>query len=119
MPVVLSEDDVLFIHAALRDGESQPSLAADFGVTQQTISAINTGKAWGEITGRPLVTTANAQLTVEDVRAIDMALRAGIPGKVIAEDYAVSEQAISNIKRGRNWTWVTGRPAIRRADQRD
>jgi hypothetical protein len=114
MPVVLSEDDVLFIHAALRDGETQPALAADFGVTQQTISAINTGKAWGEITGRTLLTSAKAQLTVEDVRAIDVALRAGVPGRIIAEDYCVSEQAISNIKRGRNWTWITGRPSTRR-----
>jgi DNA-binding XRE family transcriptional regulator len=112
---VLSEDDVLFIHAALRDGESQPALAADFGVTQQTISAINTGKAYSELTGRVQQQTAKAQLTVEDVRAIDVALRAGIPGRVIAEDYAVSEQAISNIKCGRNWTWVTGRPAIQRS----
>lgn len=119
MPVVLDPDDVLAIHEALQAGESQPSLARDFGVTQQTISAINTGAAWGEITGRTLLTSAKAQLTVEDVIAIDAALREGVPGKVIAEDYAVTEQAISNIKRGRNWTWVTGRPAIRRADQRD
>jgi transcriptional regulator with XRE-family HTH domain len=111
---VLTEDDVLTIDAALREGESQPQLAAEFGVTQQTISAINTGKAYSELTGRTLLTSAKAQLTVEDVIAIDQALREGIPGKLIAEDYAVTEQAISNIKRGRNWTWITGRPATRR-----
>lgn len=115
MPV-LTEDDVLAIHDALQHGESQPALAADFGVTQQTISAINTGKFWGDVTGKVLVTSARAQLTVEDVRAIDVALRAGIPGRVIAEDYAVSEQAISNIKRGRNWTWITGRTSTRRKE---
>lgn len=111
----LTAEDVLVIWDALRDGVPQPLLAQEFDVTQQSISAINTGKAYSELTGKVLVSSRRAVLTVEDVLAIDEALRAGVSGKVIAEDYAVSEQAISNIKCGRDWSWVTGRAPKRRS----
>ena len=114
----LTEADVRIIHEALLDGESQPILAIEFGVTQQSISAIHTGKAWGHVTGKALVPTRRAKLTVEDVEAIDDALREGVPGRVLAEDYAISIQAISNIKCGRDWSWVTGRSPKRRADHK-
>lgn len=111
---VLTEEDVRLIHRALLDGEPQPALANEFGITQQSVSAIKTGAAWAHVTGVVHKPTAKSQLTVEDVLAIDTALRAGATGSSLAEDYAVSQETISNIKRGRNWTWVTGRPLIKR-----
>jgi uncharacterized protein (DUF433 family) len=114
----LTEDDVRTIYQALQEGESQPILAIEFGVTQQSVSAIRTGKAWSSVTGQILIPSKRAQLTVEDVEAIDDALRAGVSGRILAEDYAVSEQAISNIKCGRDWSWVTGRSPKRRKENR-
>lgn len=111
----LADEDVRVIWTALREGVPQPLLAQEFDVTQQTISAINTGKAWSNVTGKVLVASRRAVLTVEEVMAIDTALRAGVSGRVIAEDYDVSEQAISNIKCGRDWSWVTGRAPKRRS----
>jgi len=116
---ILSESDVLIIVEAVEDGEAQALLASDFGVSQQVISEIMTGKSWGHVTGRVLKTSARCKLTVEDVMAIDAAMKAGVNNRTIAADYAVSEQAISNIRCGRNWGSLTGRtPRRRRADQR-
>jgi hypothetical protein len=114
---ILTEDDVLTIFEAVKAGEAQALLAADFGVSQQVISEIMTGKSWGHVTGRVLKTSARCKLTTEDVLAIDAAIRAGTPNRIIAWDYAVSEQAISNIRTGRNWFSVTGRTPARRSDR--
>lgn len=114
----LTENDVRIIFASVNAGEAQSLLAHDFGVSPQVISEIMTGKSWGHVTGRVLKTSARCKLTVEDVLAIDSAIREGRSNRSIAEDYSVSEQAVSNIKTGRNWFSVTGRVPARRADRR-
>lgn len=43
----LSSSDVLAIRGRVRCGESQRTIALDFGVNQQQISRISTGKRWG------------------------------------------------------------------------
>ncbi len=111
----LTAEDALAIYQAVRNGEPQAVLAAEFGITQQSVSAINTGASWSSVTGQAFHATHRAQLTVDDVRAIDEALKAGVSNKVLAQDYAVSNQAISNIKCGRDWVWVTGRAPKRRS----
>ena len=111
---VLTEDDVRLIFQALQDGEPQPSLANEFGITQQSISAIKTGAAWAHVTGAVHRPSQKSQLTAEDVLAIDAAIRAGEPGAALAAEYGVSQETISNIKHGRNWNWVTGRPYTKR-----
>jgi DNA-binding XRE family transcriptional regulator len=116
---VLTEDDVRFIYQALRDGESQVLLARDFDVTQQSISAINTGKAWAHVTGQVFVPTSKRKLTVDDVLAIDAGIRAGIKNQQLADEFDVSNQIISNIRRGRDWTWVTGRIPNRKRTRND
>ncbi|HSU47479.1 MAG TPA: hypothetical protein VLJ40_11240 [Arthrobacter sp.] len=115
---VLSESDVLIIFEAVNDGEPQALLASDFGVTQQVVSEIMTGKSWGHVTGQVLKTSPRCKLTVEDVLAIDAAIRAGTPGHIIARDFSVTEQAVSNIKCGRNWFSVTGRTPTRKKEKR-
>ena len=48
----LTESDVLEISNAIYRGESMTSLAKRYGVTIPTISAIKTGRTWGDITKR-------------------------------------------------------------------
>lgn len=111
---VLTEDDVRFIYQQLKAGEPQALLARDFDVTQQSISAIGTGRTWGHVTGQVLRETHRCKLTVDDVLAIDAAIRAGAKNIELAREFSVSNQLISNIRRGRDWTWVTGRTPTRR-----
>lgn len=47
----LTSADVRVIRCRLSDGETQAGLAADFGVTQECISKIRTGKNWGWLDG--------------------------------------------------------------------
>lgn len=47
-----------------------------------------------------------AKLTAESVVAIRDALENGDVQRHIAERYSVSEQTISQIKHGRNWSWL-------------
>lgn len=118
MNQILTEDDVRIIFNSVTAGEAQALLASDFGVSPQVISEIMTGKSWSHVTGRVLKTSARCKLTVEDVKAIDASIREGRSNRSIALDYCVSEQAVSNIKTGRNWFSVTGRVPARRADRR-
>lgn len=110
----LTEEDVLAIHEAAWAGEPQDITARDFGITQQTVSAIKTGKVWSAVTGQVLMESHRAKLTIEEVQLIDAGLRAGVSGSALAREFVISPQLISNIKRGRDWTWVTGREPTRR-----
>lgn len=47
----ISNAGVLAIARRIVDGESRKDIAADFGVSRQTISAIATGRNWGHMTG--------------------------------------------------------------------
>lgn len=48
-----------------------------------------------------------AVLTEEDVRRIKTMIADGFQNKEIAEKYSVDGSTISNIKTGKNWSWVT------------
>lgn len=110
----LTPDDALLIYKDLQAGESQQALAIDFGVSQQTISAIKTGNAWGAVTGArgplsPWARVTQAVLTEDDVMAIDRALREGTKCTPLAAHYGVTYNSISHIKHGTTWGWLTGR----------
>lgn len=108
----LETEDVRIIDKELRRGVSQEELALDFGVAQQSISAIATGMTWAHVTGRAQPPMPNRHiLTYEDVRAIDKLLREGVRGNVIAQEFAISDRTVSAIKLGRAWGRVTGREA--------
>ena len=47
-------------------------------------------------------------LTREDVEVIHARLLRGERGAVIARDFAVSQQIVSSIRTGQNWSHVTG-----------
>jgi len=102
---------------------TQKDIAAEFGLSRPTISAIKHRVSWahlplvegeeGEVTPRQkcgdgAYARACSPLTEDDVRAIKAALRAGKTTQAaIARRHGVSPMTISNIKTGRNWADVT------------
>lgn len=111
---VLTPEDAMAIYRGVQAGELQQTLADEFEVTQRTISSIATGQTWSHVTGHKFRPSSKRQLTEDDVLAIDSALRAGATNAALAEEFCVTNQLISNIRRGRNWTAITGRTATRR-----
>ena len=61
--------------------------------TQNILDVYLQGKAW-------------RKLTIEDVHAIRCGLAAGLTGRKLAQLYGVSEQTISQIKRGGSFAWL-------------
>lgn len=111
---VLEAEDVEIIYARLLKGDRGVKIAQDFAVSQQSISAIKTGKVWGHVTGlgEPLDPRAHitrALLAEEQVKEIDAALKAGTATqRELAQRYGVSDSTIYGIKTGLNWQWLTG-----------
>lgn len=111
---VLDEEDVMVIFQRLQDGERGAVIARDFAISQQSVSAIKTGKVWGHVTGLgepldPRSRITNSKLTEADVLVIDSRLRAGESVTPIAADYGVCYQTVRDIKLGISWAWLTGR----------
>lgn len=108
----LTEDDVRYIFDEVRNGPrgTQAALAIDFGVSQQTINAIAVGRCWSEVTGAVYEKRSLAKITPETVLKIDADLRAGVPNKEISAKYSLPGGTVSQIKSGKRWTNVTGRP---------
>lgn len=111
---VLTAEDAMAIYRGVQAGELQQTLADEFDVTQRTISSIAIGQTWSHVTGHKFVPNPKRQLSEDDVLAIDAALRAGATNADLAAEFCVTNQLISNIRRGRNWTSVTGRVPTRR-----
>lgn len=111
---VLEAEDVEVIYARLLKGERGARIAQDFAISQQSVSAIKCGKAWGHVTGlgEPLDPRAHitrAILTEEQVLEIDAALKAGTATqRELAQRYGVSDSTIFGIKTGQAWQWLTG-----------
>jgi uncharacterized protein (DUF433 family) len=111
---VLEEEDVKVIFQRLQEGEKGAAIARDFAISQQSISAIKTGKSWGHVTGLgdppdPRSRIVNSKLTEEQVLDIDSRLKAGEPIKTIAARYGVCYGTVREIKLGLSWAWLTGR----------
>jgi hypothetical protein len=108
----LTEDDVLFILAEVRKGKRgvQSRLAIEFDVTQQTISEIATGKSWSSLTGVTYVRRPHAKISKDTVLQVDAAIRAGMPVQEITARFNLPAGTVSQIKNGKRWAGVTGRP---------
>lgn len=108
----LTDDDVMVIIDEIRKGGRgvQAQLAIDYAVTQQTISEIATGKSWSRVTGITWVKYSHAKITSETVLQIDAALRAGLSNLEISERFSLPAGTVSQIKNGKRWASVTGRP---------
>ncbi|MGZ4659640.1 MAG: hypothetical protein ACXVYB_00005 [Arthrobacter sp.] len=109
----LNAEDVLAIHERLLTGEPGSDIARDFAVSQQTVSAIRSGKSWGHVTGLnpkdPREHNRRGVLTREQVLAISDSLRNNGRAYRLAKEYGVSPNTIYQIKVGQTWAWLTGR----------
>lgn len=112
--MVLIPEDVLAILGRLAAGHSGVEIARDFGISQQTVSSIKTGEAWGDVTGlKPDHRVGHqnrGKLTREEVLAIDAGLREGIRPTELARRYGVAHNTIYQLRLGQTWAWLTGRP---------
>jgi hypothetical protein len=108
--------DAAVIHI-YESGDSGRSLAQRFGVSPGTIHLIRQGKIWTHITSQiaPFKGQRRARargsehgraiLSEADVLAI--CAQPERTGRVLAAEYGVNESAISNIRTGKNWSWLT------------
>jgi hypothetical protein len=109
---VLTREDVEVIWERLQDGEAGYTIAQDFAVAQQTVSAINTGRSWTEVTGLqgPVFDNKHkSKLEPKDVLRIVELIDSGVRTGEIAKIFDVTPAAISQIKSGATWSHVTGR----------
>jgi len=111
---VLSRDQVLDIYERILDGEAGPSIADDYGISQQSVSAIGTGRNWSSVTGASFNPGPRSPLTDDQVLEIDGLLRDGYSVRDLAGMYGASFNTIREIRSGRRWFNVTGRPSLRK-----
>ena len=109
----LTDDDVIDIRgrAALR--ESYTSIASDFGISMEAVKSIVYRNNWKHLGGAEHIERdilgshhPNASLTETDVAVIKERLCNGEKHQTIANDYAISREAISGIARGKSWLHV-------------
>lgn len=114
MRTTLIREDVEVIWERLQAGEPGNKIAQDFAIAQQTVSAINTGRNWTDVTGiqrdDPLPENKHrSKLEPKDVKRICELIDAGVRTGEIARIFDVTPAAISQIKNGSTWSHVTGR----------
>jgi predicted XRE-type DNA-binding protein len=111
----LANEQVVEIRGLLAAGISQVKIGEKFGVTQGTISHINCGKTWPTVVeGAADVAACKAdrrcnaktKITANDVGLIRSMLSDGISQWRIAQQFGVTQSAISAIKTGRLWSTV-------------
>jgi DNA-binding XRE family transcriptional regulator len=92
------------------DGESQASLAREFGVSQKTMHRAISGETWRQAHALPVRARDGrgeahgmARLTEADVTEIRRRHAAGETQRTIALDYGVARQHISRIVSGKRW----------------
>ena len=110
----LTDEQVLAIRARWAAGESQPHLAAAYGVNPDTVSLLVRGLTWGHLPtrARPVGVrvgaggrNSQAKLTAAQVDAIRRRYAAGgITVTALAAAYGVSRSAVGMILRGERWT---------------
>lgn len=114
----LSESDAIQIVKRIDAGEGILKLAREYGVTHSTISGINLGKYWAEVTGRKREEAClnprrghrvRGILTDEAVIDITRRLDAGETQRSIADIYKIKPQTVSEINLGKIWNWLTKR----------
>jgi Mor family transcriptional regulator len=107
MSVKLTDAQVREVREKFRDGARQVDLAAEYGISQNTVSSLVIGRT-RRAAGGPLSRGSAQKLTVEDVSAIRHALAAGTTQGDLARHYGVSQQMIHHIATGRAFADVGG-----------
>ena len=104
---VLVEDDIPDIVYFMSVGYKDAAIAAEYGVTRQTINAIRIGDNWKhlglETIGRYLGVPRTRKITAEDVPAIRREIAEGVMDKDIAVKYGAHQSTIRQIRVGNTW----------------
>lgn len=111
----LTDEQVVALRKKFRDGTLQADLAVEYGIAQNTVSSIVTGRTRRDA-GGPISRGNKRKLTANDVVEIRRALADGTSADVIATHYGITQQMVSHIQTGRAYADVRGpvqRPARR------
>ncbi|WP_295121875.1 hypothetical protein [uncultured Leifsonia sp.] len=105
--VPLSDAQVRELREKYASGARQVQLAEEYGVRQNTVSSLVTGRSRLEA-GGPILPGKSRKVTSEEVVAIREAVAAGNPRSEVAALYGISHQMVSNIASGRAFADVGG-----------
>lgn len=105
--VPLSDAQVRELREKYASGARQVQLAEEYGVRQNTVSSLVTGRSRLEA-GGPILPGKSRKVTSGEVVAIREAVAAGSPRSEIAARYGISHQMVSNIASGRAFADVGG-----------
>ncbi|KQR52390.1 hypothetical protein ASF88_12670 [Leifsonia sp. Leaf336] len=105
--VPLSDAQVRELREKYAAGARQVQLADEYGVRQNTVSSLVTGRSRLEA-GGPILPGKSRKVTSEEVVAIREAVAAGTPRADISARYGISHQMVSNIASGRAFADVGG-----------
>lgn len=106
-PVPLSDAQVRELREKYAAGARQVQLAAEYGVRQNTVSSLVTGRSRLEA-GGPILPGRSRKVSSEEVVAIREAVAAGAPRSEVSARYGISHQMVSNIASGRAFADVGG-----------
>lgn len=101
----LTDEAVLAIRDAYREGARQTALAEWFGVSQTTVSQVVRQTSWGQIVDDGLGSLASRskyahRLTVDDYTAVKAAYATGLSQEAVARQFGISQPMVSRIVRG-------------------
>lgn len=113
MSVRLSDEQVVEIRARFAAGARQVDLAAEYGISQNTVSSLVTGRTRRKA-GGPITRNRARKLDMVEVIDIRNELADGASQVEIAERYGVTQQMVSNIASGRAYVDIGGPRAGRR-----
>lgn len=118
----LTLQDVAEARILRADGWKLRDLAARYGASETVICTAVKGRTWAAVSVPPAPDAgwmarrrrealrgrqiANAKLTEDQVRQIRERLLAGERGSVLADEFSVCRQTITNIKQGKIWKHV-------------
>lgn len=103
----IGKDNLVIIVQRIQSGERCEAIAKDFGVSRQLISSIKCGRNWSSLTGLQGV-PSRRKLNNEMVQLIVQRVQSGEKDKIIAKEFNVCQQYISDIKRGKVYSSITG-----------
>jgi DNA-binding CsgD family transcriptional regulator len=111
---ILDAADARRVMAALEAGRSGRSIAAEFGISSSTVSAIRNGRAWSALDpGLPARLSGwprrGKALGASQVAEIKQRLLAGQSSRKVAAQFGVSASTVLAIARGKTWTEVAPR----------
>lgn len=120
--VKLCVNDVLSIVEMLDQGINQEDIAKKFNISQASVSKIDLGETWHQVTHRKVNRTHRSQrrfetylqnpdkkwgkLSVNDVKKIKRMINDGEKNIDISKMFDVSPESITDIKKGRRWSFV-------------